>query len=54
MEVRETPEEIVRDLEEEMDGHSAPVLQVPVRVESQDGSVHFEQDSDGYGMATVE
>lgn len=54
MEVRETPEEIVRDLEEEMAGHSAPVLQVPVRVESQDGSVRYGQDSDGYGMATVE
>lgn len=54
MDVRETPEEIVRDLEEDMARHSAPVLQVPVRVESQDGSVRYEQDSDGYGMATVE
>ena len=54
IEIRETPEEIVRSLEEEMAGHSAPVLQVPVRVESQDGSVRYEQDSDGYGMATVE
>ena len=32
----------------------APVLQVPVQVESQDGSVAYSEDKDGYGNATIE
>lgn len=32
----------------------APVLQVPVQVESQDGKVAYSQDQDGYGNATIE
>ena len=32
----------------------APVLQVPVQVESQDGKVEYSQDQDGYGNATIE
>lgn len=33
---------------------SAPTIQVPVQVETQDGSVNVEQDSDGYTNATIE
>ena len=33
---------------------SAPTLQVPVQVESQDGSVSVEDDKDGYTNATIE
>jgi len=33
---------------------SAPTLQVPVQVESQDGSVRVEPDQDGYNNATIE
>ncbi len=33
---------------------SAPTLNVPVQVESQDGNVTIEKDSDGYSSATVE
>lgn len=33
---------------------SAPTLQVPVQVESQDGSVRVEPDKDGYNSATIE
>ncbi len=33
---------------------SAPTLNVPVQVESQDGSVTIEKDSEGYSSATVE
>ena len=33
---------------------SAPTLNVPVQVESQDGSVTMEQGSDGYTSATIE
>lgn len=33
---------------------SAPTIQVPVQVETQDGSVKVEQDSDGYTNATIE
>ncbi len=33
---------------------SAPTIQVPVQVETQDGSVNVEQDSDGYTSATIE
>lgn len=32
----------------------APTIQVPVQVESQEGSVKMEQDDDGYNTATVE
>lgn len=32
----------------------APVLQVPVQVESQDGKVEYSQDQEGYGNATIE
>lgn len=35
-------------------GGSAPVLQVPVQVESQDGSVKVDSDEDGYNNATIE
>ena len=31
-----------------------PTIQVPVQVESQDGSVHLDSDSDGYHSATIE
>ena len=31
-----------------------PTIQVPVQVESQDGSVHLDADSDGYHSATIE
>ena len=33
---------------------SAPTIQVPVQVESQDGSVSVEDDKDGYTNATIE
>ena len=33
---------------------SAPTIQVPVQVESQDGSVSVEDDRDGYTNATIE
>ncbi len=33
---------------------SAPTIQVPVQVETQDGSVNVEQDKDGYTNATIE
>ena len=33
---------------------SAPTMNVPVQVESQDGKVTLEQDKDGYASATVE
>lgn len=33
---------------------SAPTLQVPVQVESQDGSVKVDAESDGYNNATIE
>lgn len=33
---------------------SAPTLQVPVQVESQDGSVKIDADKDGYSNATIE
>lgn len=33
---------------------SAPTLQVPVQVESQDGSVKIDSDKDGYNNATIE
>ena len=33
---------------------SAPTINVPVQVESQDGSVTIETDGDGYSSATVE
>ena len=32
----------------------APVLQVPVQVESQDGKVEYTEDKDGFGNATIE
>ncbi len=32
----------------------APVLQVPVQVESQDGRVEFSEDTDGFGNATIQ
>lgn len=32
----------------------APVLQVPVQVESQDGRVEFSEDKDGFGNATIQ
>ncbi|MGN0745749.1 MAG: hypothetical protein ACI4ML_03630 [Aristaeellaceae bacterium] len=35
-------------------GGSAPTLQVPVQVESQDGSVSVESDKDGFTNATIE
>lgn len=35
-------------------GASAPTLQVPVQVESQDGNVSIDADSDGYTNATIE
>ena len=31
-----------------------PEIRVPKRVDSTDGSVHFEEDSDGYSNATIE
>ena len=31
-----------------------PTIQVPVQVESQDGSVHLDNDGDGYHSATIE
>lgn len=31
-----------------------PTIQVPVQVESQDGSVHLDSDGDGYHSATIE
>ena len=31
-----------------------PTIQVPMQVESQDGSVHLDSDSDGYHSATIE
>ena len=33
---------------------SAPTIQVPVQVESQDGNVSVEDDKDGYTNATIE
>ena len=35
-------------------GSSVPQIKVPRRVDSQDGSVQFEEDSDGYSSATIE
>lgn len=35
-------------------GSPVPTLQVPVQVESQDGSVRIEDDKDGYSNATIE
>ena len=35
-------------------GGSAPTIQVPVQVESQDGSVTLEADKDGFTEATIE
>lgn len=35
-------------------GGSAPTIQVPVQVESQDGSVTLESDKDGFTEATIE
>ena len=33
---------------------SVPTIQVPVQVESQDGSVHLDNEGDGYHSATIE
>ncbi len=34
--------------------HSAPSIHVPRRVDSQDGSVRFEEETNGYSSATIE
>ena len=49
-----TPEEILAEMEEEAAGHDVPTIQVPVKVDSTDGSVVYTTDSDGYGTATIE
>ncbi len=48
-----SPEAFVRDLEE-LERHDVPTIQVPVKVESTDGSVVCTTDGDGYSTATIE
>ncbi len=52
--VLETPEEILREMEEEAAAHDVPTIQVPVKVDSTDGSVVYTTDAEGYGTATIE
>ena len=50
----ETPGSIVRDMESYEQGADVPVLQMPVRVNTPDGSVSVSRDNEGYGRATIE
>ena len=50
----ETPGSIVRDMEAYEQGADVPVLQMPVRVSTPDGSVSVSRDNNGYGRATIE
>ena len=49
-----TPEDYLREMEEEAAGHDVPTIQVPVKVDSTDGSVVYTTDAEGYGTATIE
>ncbi len=54
MDAEETPGSIVREMEAYEQGADVPVLQMPVRVNTPDGSVSVSRDNDGYGRATIE
>ncbi len=45
---------IVREMEEHERAADVPVLQMPVRVSTPDGSVSVSRDKEGYGRATIE
>ena len=49
-----TPEDYLREMEEEAAGRDVPTIQVPVKVDSTDGSVVYTTDAEGYGTATIE
>ncbi len=51
-----SPAEIIRDIEEHERAKedAAPVIQMPVRVDTADGSVSVTRDSQGYNTATIE
>ena len=44
---------IVRDLEKDVEGSGVPRIQIPVRVESNEGTVEVETGDDGYHTATI-
>ena len=49
-----TPEEILEEMEQEAAAHDVPTIQVPVKVDSTDGSVVYTTDAEGFGTATIE